>query len=148
MYKHILMPYDGSPLSDKALAHCVPLAKSVGAKLSLFYVVTPHHLLIGGGHGAPGLRQLENSYKEELRAHAREMLEAARKLAENAGVACEPVLEEGNDPYEQIVAAAQRLQCDLILMASHGRKGLDALVVGSKTVKVLTHSKIPVLVVR
>lgn len=148
MYKHILMPYDGSPLSDKALAHCVSLAKSVGAKVSLFYVVTPHHLLIGGGRGAPGLRQLEHIHRDEFMAHAREMLDAARKLAEAAGAECNVLVEEGTDPYEQIIAAAQRLHCDLVLMASHGRKGLEALLVGSETVKVLTHSQIPVLVVR
>jgi nucleotide-binding universal stress UspA family protein len=103
--------------------------------------------LIGGGRGAPGLKQLEQGYQEKLAAHAREMLEAARKLAQTAGIACDAIVEEGNDPYERIIAAADRMQCDLILMASHGRKGLEAMVVGSKTIKVLTHSKVPVLVV-
>ena len=148
MYKHILLPYDGSPLSDKALAEGIALAKGTGAKLTLLYVFTPHHLRIGGGRAVPGLKQLEKQYHDELKSKAVAMLETAQKRAASASVTCSSLIEEGTDAHEVIIARATRLKCDLILMASHGRKGLEGVLVGSETMKVLTHSNIPVLVVR
>jgi len=148
MYKHILMPYDGSPLSDKALAEGIALAKGTDAKITLLYVLTPHHLHVGGGRKVPGLKQLEQQYHDELRNRSEAMLETAKKRATSAAVTCNSLIEEGTDPHEVIIARATRLKCDLILMASHGRKGLEGVLVGSETMKVLTHSKVPVLVVR
>jgi nucleotide-binding universal stress UspA family protein len=148
LYKHIMIPYDGSELSDKALNEAIALAKSEGSKITLCYVVTPHHLLLGGGRAVPGLKRLEHQYAEEIEQETRQMLDVACQRAAVAGVACATLLEHGTAPHESINEAAGRLKCDLIVMASHGRRGVDALVVGSQTIKVLTHTTIPVLVVR
>jgi nucleotide-binding universal stress UspA family protein len=148
MYKHMVVAYDGSPLSDKALDEAIEFGKQTGCKISLLYVLTPHHLLVGGGRSIPGLKELERQHAESLRQHAREMLQSAQERIVGAGIACEVVLEEGNHPYQHIVDGAKRLKCDVVVMASHGRRGIEGLVVGSQTVKVLTHSSVPVLVVR
>jgi nucleotide-binding universal stress UspA family protein len=148
MYKHIVLPYDGSELSDKALDEGIGLAKSQNAKITLIYVVTPHHLMVGGGRVIPGLKRLEQEYAQNIRAEAKQILDAACQRVTAAGLTCEVVLEEGLEPYQRIIDAAGRLKCDLVVMASHGQRGLDSLVVGSQTMKILTHSTIPVLVVR
>lgn len=148
MYKHIILPYDGSEISDKALAEAMGLAKSEKAKITLLYVVGPHHLMVGGGRAIPGLKRLENEYVDRIRTEARSMLDGARQRVEAAGLVCNTLLEDGISAYQQIIDAAKRERCDLVVMASHGRRGLDGLVVGSQTLKVLTHSTIPVLVVR
>jgi len=148
MYKHIMLPYDGSELSHKALSEGIGLAKGENAKITLIYVVSPHHLMIGGGRAVPGLKRLEQEYAENIRAEARSMLDTAQQHVTGAGLACDIVLEDGANAYQCIIDAAQRLHCDLIVMASHGRRGIEGLVVGSQTIKVLTHSTIPVLVVR
>jgi nucleotide-binding universal stress UspA family protein len=148
MYTHILVAYDGSALSDKALAEATRLAREGRARVTLLYVLTPHHLLIGGGRLVPGLKALEGQHAQMLRQEAREMLSLAQGRLAAADIPCEPLLEEGNDPYQHIVQAANRLNCDLVVMASHGRRGIEGLLVGSQTIKVLGHSKVPVLVVR
>lgn len=148
MYKHILLPYDGSAISDKALAEATGLAKSEQAKITLLYVVGPHHLMVGGGRSIPGLKRLEAEYVEKIRTEAGSMLDGARQSVEAAGLACNALLEDGISAYQQIIDAATREKCDLIVMASHGRRGLEGMIVGSQTLKVLTHSTIPVLVVR
>lgn len=148
MYKHIMLPYDGSELSEKALNEGIGLAKSQNAKITLMYVVSPHHLMVGGGRVIPGLKRLEQEYADNIRTEAREMLDAARQRVSAAGLACDILVEDGADAHRSIIEGAKRLKCDLIVMASHGRRGLEGLVVGSQTIKVLTHSTIPVLVVR
>lgn len=148
MYKHLLLPYDGSSLSDKALREAIGISRSMGTKMTLIYVLVPHHLLIGGGRLVPGLKGLEQQYHEQIEADARDLLARAQAQAAAAGIPCESVVEQGTAPHEHIVNAARRLECDLIVMASHGRRGLDAIVIGSQTVKVLTHTSVPVLVVR
>ena len=148
MYKNILMAYDGSALSDKALQEATALAKSAHGKLTLIYVVTPHHLLIGGGREVPGLNRLQQQYANEVDQEARQMLDRARTRANATGVAVEVLSEHGTAPHKCIVEAAGRLKCDLIVMASHGRRGLEGVVVGSQTLRVLSSSTIPVLIVR
>lgn len=148
MYKHILLPYDGSELSDKALGEGIGLAKGAHGKITLMYVVTPHHLMVGGGRAVPGLKRLEEEYAANIRAEAAAMLEAARKRADAAGVSCDTLMEDGASPHQLIVDASTRLKCDVIVMASHGRRGLEGMLLGSQTVKVLTHTTTPVLVVR
>jgi nucleotide-binding universal stress UspA family protein len=148
MYTHILVAYDGSALSDKALAEAIRLARQGRARVTLLYVLTPHHLLVGGGRLVPGLKEAERQHAELLRQEAREMLAGALGRLTAADIPCEVLLEEGNDPHQHIVQAASRLDCDLVVMASHGRRGIEGLVVGSQTIKVLSHSKLPVLVVR
>jgi nucleotide-binding universal stress UspA family protein len=124
------------------------LAADGKAKITAIYVLAPHHLLVGGGRAVPGLKELEQQYSEQLERNAQAMLLAAQRQATTAGVECDVLVEHGTNPHEHIVEAARRLQCDLIVMASHGRRGIDAIVIGSQTVKVLTHANIPVLVVR
>ncbi len=148
MYQHVLLAYDGSALSDKALDEAARLAKGVNAKVTIVYVVTPHHLLLGGGRDVPGLKRLEQEYADEIDEEARKMLDAARERLAAAGVAADALLDHGIAPYEKLIEAARRLKCDLIIMASHGRRSVESLVVGSQTMKVLTHTSVPVLVVR
>jgi nucleotide-binding universal stress UspA family protein len=149
MYKHIMLPYDGSPLSEKALREGMGLAKSENAKITLIYVISLHHLTVAGASTAPGMEGWEREYAENMRSQAKQMLEAARERAVAAGLVCETlVVNNGAGPYQHIIDSASRLKCDLIVMASHGRKGLDGLLVGSQTIKVLSHSTIPVLVIR
>jgi len=148
MYKHILLAYDGSLLSDKALNEAASLAKCAGAKVTVIYVATPHHLLLGGGREVPGLKRLEQQYAEEIDREARQTLDLARQRIAGTGVEADALLDHGKAPHENLVQAALRLKCDLIVMASHGRRGVEGLVVGSQTMKVLTHTSLPVLVVR
>ena len=145
MYKSILIPTDGSELSRTAIETGVALAKALGARVVGIAVVLP------SGDFAVGEFGLVSDPAEFTKANA---LSADRNLAvisevaKNAHVAAE-TLQIGHDsPWKAIVETAASKGCDLIVMASHGRKGLDALVIGSETNKVLTHSKIPVLVTR
>jgi nucleotide-binding universal stress UspA family protein len=148
MYKRMMVAYDGSTLSDKALNEAIEFAKQSGCKISLLYVLTPHQLLISGGRQVPGLKELERQHAETLRQHAREMMQSAQDRIKTAGIECDVLLEEGVNPYQHIVEGAKRLQCDLVVMASHGRRGIEGFLLGSQTVKVLTHSNVPVLVIR
>jgi nucleotide-binding universal stress UspA family protein len=128
MYKNILIATDGSELSEKAVNHGIALAKRIGAKVTVLTVVQPLHTFTA--------------------EYAEKTLGAAARLAQAAGVECEGVHVEHDFPYQAIIDTAASKGCDLIVMASHGRHGISALVLGSETVKVLTHSKIPVLVHR
>ena len=148
MYKHVLMPYDGSPLSERALTEGIAFAKNVGSKITLLHVVAPYHIPVSRGYVSPALKELEAQHLEELRKSAGEMLAKAQQQAIAAGVKCDSALRDGLSPHVEIIAAAKELGCDLIMMASHGRSGLESLLLGSETIKVLTHCSIPVLVVR
>jgi nucleotide-binding universal stress UspA family protein len=148
MYKHILLPYDGSQLSEKALSEGIVLAKDVGSKLTLLYVMAPYHLSVAGDHTSSAVKQIERQHLEELEKVASAMLATAQQRAAAGGIKCESIIRTGPYPHEEILAAAKQLSCDLILMASHGRSGLQSILLGSETTKVLTHSVIPVLVVR
>ncbi|UVO28350.1 universal stress protein [Bradyrhizobium arachidis] len=125
MYRHILIPTDGSKLAERGVVHGLALAKFVGAKVSAIYVVEP--LLAVTGDFASVLDRVANAAKE-------------------AGVSCGTIQVENVLPHEAIVAAAKDKGCDLIVMSSHGHSGLSAIVLGSVTNKVLAHTKTPVLV--
>jgi len=127
MYRHILIPTDGSELAEVGVAHGLALAKSVGARVSVVYVVEP--LLAVTGDFAS-------------------VLDRAEKAASEAGVPCETIQVENMQPHQAIVAAAEEKGCDLIVMSWHGRSGLSTLLIGSVTNKVLTYAKIPVVVCR
>jgi nucleotide-binding universal stress UspA family protein len=125
MYRHILIPTDGSELAWRGVAHGLALAKSVGAKVSAIYVV--EHLLALTGDFASVLDRVANAAKE-------------------AGVSCETIQVENVPPHQAIIAAAEDKGCNLIVMSSHGFSGLSMLLIGSVTNKVLAHAKTPVLV--
>jgi nucleotide-binding universal stress UspA family protein len=145
MYKNILIPTDGSDLAGKAVEQGVVFAKEIGAKVTAMTVTEPFHLL------SVELNQLEYTpieYKEHAAAHAEKVLGTISAAAKSAGVTCDTLHVEHEHVYQAIIDAATARKCDLIVMASHGRRGVSAVVLGSETVKVLTHSKIPVLVYR
>jgi nucleotide-binding universal stress UspA family protein len=148
MYKHILLPVDGSELSLKAVDAGFAFAKSIGAKVTLFHVVPHFSMRVPPAYMSDFVRKLEKEREEEYRKAGEKMLEDLRSRAVAQGIECEGVAVVGDSPYEEIIENAEKRGCDLIVMASHGRRGLDAVLLGSETVKVLTHSKIPVLVVR
>ncbi len=148
MYKHILLPYDGSELSDRALGEGIAFAKNAGSKITLMHVITPYHLPVPGDHTSTAIKEIERQFLVELEKRSSEMLDKARQRTVAAGVRCDMLVHPGVQPYEEIIETAKNLSCDLILMASHGRRGFQGLLLGSVTVKVLTHCTIPVLVVR
>lgn len=145
MYKHLLVATDGSHLSLEAVRHGVALAKEMGATVSFVTVTEPYRVL------SLDMNQLEDrpsEYSAHMHARAETYLAAAIEVARAAGVSCEQIHVEDAHPYRAIIRTAQSRGCDLIVMASHGRRGISALVLGSETLKVLTHSTIPVLVCR
>jgi nucleotide-binding universal stress UspA family protein len=145
MYRHILIPTDGSELAHKAVSHGLSLAKSLDAKVTVLVVVPSFNV-----YGLPASRTdlISSAFAEyeDAKAHAAKVLIGAAEEAQSAGVACETVQMTHDRPYEAIVATAKEKGCDLIVMASHGRAGIKAVVLSSVTTKVLTHTKIPVLV--
>jgi nucleotide-binding universal stress UspA family protein len=145
MYKHILVPTDGSELSNRAVEYAAALAKAVSAKLTVLTATTPYKDLIVEPELA--MARIEDYHKDAEKL-AMQHLDVAKDIAAAAQVPCEVVHVERAQPYQAIVNAAKDRDCDLIVMASHGRRGVAAIVLGSETVKVLTHSPIPVLVVR
>jgi nucleotide-binding universal stress UspA family protein len=145
MFKHVLLPTDGSPLSDAAVEKGIAFAKSMHARITGLCVLPKAY---PWNYDA----EIPEAYKERAASGCKENakihLSALTRAAQSEGVACDVVLETSDQPYEAIVKVAERKGCDIILMASHGRRGVGALLVGSETQKVLTHSKIPVLVYR
>ncbi|MFG1346211.1 universal stress protein [Xanthobacter autotrophicus DSM 431] len=145
MYKKILVATDGSALSDLAVAHAVSLSAALKARLVALTASEPFHLLTTE---ADQIADTEEEYRRLVQVRASRILDKAAEKAEAAGVEMARVAIEDDHPFEGIIATAEQQQCDLIVMASHGRRGLSAMVLGSETTKVLTHSSIPVLVVR
>ncbi|OGA35146.1 MAG: sulfate transporter [Betaproteobacteria bacterium RIFCSPLOWO2_12_FULL_62_13b] len=147
MFKHILVPTDGSRLSVKAAKQAVKLAKALGARITGFYAAPDYSsTYYGDGYilRAPSAKAQAEFSQEQ----ARKCLSVIEVEAEVEKVPCEVFHVVGDSPYEAIIDAAKKKKCDLIFMASHGRRGLSGLVLGSETQKVLIHSKIPVLVCR
>ena len=144
MHTHILIPTDGSELSDEAIQYGTALAKAANAKVTGVTVSTPFHFLSVPDRVADTIE----SYRQRMTTVASRRLAKVKTIAEAAGVGCEIAHVEHEHPYKAIIDTANAKACDLIVMASHGRRGISALVLGSETVKVLTHSTIPVLVYR
>lgn len=146
-YQHLLVPSDGTQLSNQALEQGIFLAKALGAKLTLLHVQAPLPIpLIGMGD------MLDPATVESLSATAaretERIVREAKVAGEAAGLQIRTEVVKQDLPYRAIVEAARRHGCDLIVMASHGRKGLSGLLLGSETQRVLLHAPIPVLVVR
>lgn len=145
MFKHILVATDGSQLSEKAAIGAVQLAKSMSAKLSAVTVSAPFHIF---ATDAVMVTETEDVYKEHCKRQAEKYLRVIKTAAESSGLSVEGLHSFNDHPYAAIIETAQQQGCDAICMASHGRQGITALVLGSETMKVLTHSKIPVVVWR
>ena len=141
MFTNILVPTDGSELAEKAFRAAITFAKEVGARITGYYAAVPAAAaLIGDGYLFPNTRHKRDTGSEHMKRLAR--------LAGAAGVRFDGVVSESADPAEGIAAAAKRNQCDVIFMASHGRRGLDRLAEGSVTADVLAKARVPVLVYR
>ena len=145
MYRHILLPTDGSELSARAVGEGIRLAQALGARVTALHVTPPFY---PEGENPSGIAAQIREHGERSEAGARRALDYAERTAREAGVACAVLRKERESPWEEIIWTAASESCDLIFMASHGRRGVAGLVLGSETHKVLTHSKIPVLVVR
>lgn len=145
MHRHILIPTDGSELSRDAIDYGMALAKSVNAKVTVLTVSLAFHTF---AIEPDMITDTPEQYRKRTATLAAKFLNVAREAASAAGVSCETMHIEHDQPYLAIIETAARKSCDLIVMASHGRRGIAAIVLGSETVKVLTHSTIPVLVVR
>ena len=145
MFKHILLPTDGSERSEAAIQKGIQFAKSINAKVTGFHVILPFHVFTTQ---TKMLEDTKEQYERESKAQAEQFLSVIKKTAEKAGVSCDTDYVTSNHPYEMIINAAEKKGCDLIMMASHGRRGVQGLLIGSETQKVLTHTKIPVLVFR
>lgn len=143
MYTNILIPTDGSELAGKAVQHGIALAKRIGARITVLTVLPPFRTITTDPQM---IEDTPAQYKVRMQKHAEKILSAV--ATEATGVACETTQIEHEHPYQAIIDCADSKGCDLIVMASHGRHGISAIVLGSETVKVLTHCKVPVLVHR
>lgn len=146
-YRHLLVPTDGSELSARAMGHALELARALGARLTVFHVQTAFPISLVGVGELVDPATVE-ALMEAARAHSRQVLDDALTMARAAAVPAEGLSEEHPLPHQAIVAAAERLGCDLVVMASHGRRGLQGALLGSETQRVLNQSAVPVLVVR
>jgi nucleotide-binding universal stress UspA family protein len=145
MFKHILLPTDGSVLSETAIKKGVEFAKEISAKVSGLTVTKPFHVFTTD---VTELEDTKDTYAEDTKAVADQRLSVIEQAAKRAGISYEVVHKIGDHPWEEIIKTVTEKGCDVIFMASHGRRGIAALVIGSETNKVLTHTKIPVLVYR
>lgn len=145
MFDHFLVPIDGSKLSDKAVTQAVALAKATKARITLLHVVPDYPVQVYAEGMSAGLLT-RRDYAKAVKEEAARLLD--RTAGKVKGVDVAVLQSMSNAPWEAILAAAKKVKADTIVMASHGRRGLASLLLGSETTKVLTHSKIPVLVVR
>ena len=148
MFKHILIPTDGSAVSNKAAKAGVRLAGQLGARVTGYYAIEPMPLHAYEESYSIGGTTIANALQKYARGIGEEHLDGMAKLAAKLRIPFKGVVAEARSPYEGIVRAATRHRCDVIFMASHGRRGVAALILGSVTHKVLTLSKLPVLVYR
>lgn len=144
-FKHILFPTDGSPMSGAALLTCMEMARSDGARVTVLHVLPEFHMLTANTEMIEDTRE---QYLTDTEQRGRKLLAAAEQAARDAGVPCETVLRRSDHPYQEILEVARDRGCDLVTMASHGYRGVKAMLLGSETQKVLVHSMIPVLVLR
>ena len=148
MYKHILIPTDGSPLATKGAKAGVKLAKAVKAKATAVYVAMPYASTVYGDASAYYAGPSPQEHKRFSEKAARKAFAPIEIEARKAGVTCTTLVVFDWKPWDGILKVARSRKCDAIAMASHGRGGLGGLFLGSETQRVLAHSKIPVLVIR
>ncbi len=147
MYKNLLVATDGSKLSEKAVSHAISLAQAVGSKLTVFYAA-PDYPLPAYADGVVYEPVSRKEYAKLAADDAKKILDLAVAKSSAAGVDCASAYTIAAAPWEAILAAAKKHKSDAIVMASHGRRGISAVLLGSETQKVLTHTKLPVIVVR
>ncbi|AYQ28927.1 MULTISPECIES: universal stress protein [unclassified Polaromonas] len=143
MFKHILLPTDGSPASERATAQAVAFAKDAQARITGLHVMPEFHLVT---YQIEILEDTRGQFIKDCQTKADAYLSALKKAADKEGVPCDTVCVTGDLPHEAIVRMAQGKGCDVIVMASHGRKGMAGFLLGSETQKVLSHTQKPVLV--
>ena len=150
MFKNILVPTDGSPLSQKAVKAAVKLAKTNRGKLTVVHVMPDYAAYVRERYNVPGIlaAPLKQKFEKDAATVAKQHLDRACKLAKAAGVRCSGVAVASDTVHAAILKQASKAKCDTIMMASHGRRGLQGVLLGSETQKVLTHSKLPVVVCR
>jgi nucleotide-binding universal stress UspA family protein len=146
MYRNILVATDGSRLSAKAVTHAIALARALGATLTGFYA-SPDYPLPAYADGVMYDPVSPKEYAAMCKKEADRILNAVGAKAKAAGIQFTAAQAIAEAPWEAILAATRKQKCDAIVMASHGRRGVSALLLGSETQKVLTHSKLPVIVV-
>jgi len=147
MFKNILVPTDGSAPSRKAIKRAVQLAKEQKARVIGFYVGPPWQLPVYSEYVPPEVMS-PKEHAAAVKKTAARYLGAVKKAAAASGVRCKVAYVMGAHPYDEIVKAARRYRCDVIVISSHGRRGFSKLLLGSETTKVLAHSTVPVLVCR
>lgn len=148
MFKHILVPVDGGDLMEATVARACSFAKETQANITFYHAKPSYFPPVLAGEGVIVDVGANEAFRAAMQKQAESILVSARQLAQNHGVTFYCESSECDSPYEGIIAAAQKNNCDLIFMSSHGRRGVRALLLGSETQKVLTHCKIPVLVYR
>jgi nucleotide-binding universal stress UspA family protein len=146
MYRHLLVATDGSKLSEKEFAHALMLAKATGAQVTALYA-SPGYPAPVYMESYPYVQMTRKEYGEFCKKEADNVLKPLSLQAEQSGVEFDSAHAVGSAPWEAILAAARKNKCDAIVMASHGRRGVSAFLLGSETHKVLTHTKLPVIVV-
>jgi nucleotide-binding universal stress UspA family protein len=146
MYRKILLPTDGSALCDSAARKGIEFAEFAGASVVAFHAVPATSYLIYTEAGPSDV--LAEQFERDAKIRGQRLIETLEDLARQARVPCDSVLVTNDHPWEGIVETAAAKGCDLIFMASHGRRGLSAMLLGSETARVLTHTKIPVMVYR
>ncbi len=145
MYKHILIATDGTEIAMRAAEQGIALAKAIGAEVTAATVTEPFEMVVTGatlGVVSAG------DYNKNCREHAEEVLGKVAEMAKSAGVSCSTRHESNRWPYDGIIHAAEQSGADLIVIGSHGRRGVEGLLLGSQAVKLLTHTKVPALVIR
>lgn len=147
MYRNMLVATEGSELSAKAAKHAITLARALGSTITAFYAA-PDYPLPAYAEGVAYEPMSRTEYEALCRKEADKILQRVASKAAASGVRCKTAYMISGAPWEAILAAANKHKCDVIVMASHGRRGVAALLLGSETQKVLTHSKLPVIVVR
>jgi nucleotide-binding universal stress UspA family protein len=148
MYSHILIPTDGSELSLNAATQAIELAKLCKAKVTAIMVSPTYRQINQEGFVSPAVNIIRERWEEEMAARASKVLDGICEEARKAGVACDKAHAFNDAPYEAIIETANKRGCDVIAMGSHGHGGVKQFFVGSETTRVLSHTKIPVMVYR
>jgi nucleotide-binding universal stress UspA family protein len=148
MFKHILLPTDGSELSRQAVVKGIEFAQAIGARVTGCHAASHNDLTQVYVASGAVRKDIGEKIEKEFKQKVERILSFVSEAAQKAGVPCETRYINSPDPFAAIIQTADNEGCDLIFMASHGRKGISALILGSETNKVLTHAKVPVVVYR